>query len=217
MNFIKHIQGAFSAFDVDDRLNATHISLYMALFLQWNRARFPEDFYINRSELMRQAKIGSKSTYHRCLANLNQWDYIDYFPSHNPYKGSRVKMSIFGTTTVPNSRQAVYQRCPIDGQALVPIYKHNKQRKHHKLSRDRNGVILFFLENEFSAEEGQKFFDYYRDKNWCTADGEPIQNWQALALTWIRRANANLENKKQVSQIRDNLRTTKEKNYGEPL
>lgn len=126
-------------------------------------------------------------------------------------------MSIIGTTTVPNSGQAVYQRCPIDGQALVPKYKHNKQRKHHKLSRDRNEIILFFLENDFSADEGKKFFDYYRDKNWCTAGGEPIQNWQALALTGMRRANANAQNNKQVSQIRDNLSTTKEKNYGEPL
>lgn len=217
MNFIKQIQGAFSAFDSDDRLNATHISLYMALFLQWNRARFSGDFYINRSELMQQAKIGSKSTYHRCLADLDQWDYIAYFPSHNPYKGSRVKMFNIGTTTVPKSGQLVDQRCPIDGQALVPIYKHTKQRKHHKLSKERRTIVLFFLENEFSADEGKKFFDYYRDKNWCTADGAPIQNWQALALTWMRRAAANAENNKQVSQIRDNLRTTKEKNYGEPL
>ncbi|MGM1055509.1 MAG: hypothetical protein ACQEWG_06445 [Bacteroidota bacterium] len=44
---------------------------------------------------MKKSKIGSIATYHRCLRNLNDWKYIDYLPSHNPYKGSEIKMFIF--------------------------------------------------------------------------------------------------------------------------
>ena len=65
MNYIKLLNAAFEKFYFDDRLNPTHISLYMALFQEWNSSRFADEFYVNRRDLMRVAKIGSKSTYHR--------------------------------------------------------------------------------------------------------------------------------------------------------
>ena len=36
MNYIKLLNAAFEKFYFDDRLNPTHISLYMALFQEWN-------------------------------------------------------------------------------------------------------------------------------------------------------------------------------------
>jgi len=67
MNYIKLLNAAFEKFYFDDRLNPTHISLYMALFQEWNSSRFADEFYVNRRDLMRCAKIGSKSTYHRWI------------------------------------------------------------------------------------------------------------------------------------------------------
>lgn len=224
MNFIKQLHAAFSAFRGDDRLNPTHISLYMALFLQWNHSRFAREFFINRAQLMSHAKIGSKSTYHRCISQLHSWEYIVYYPSNNPYKGSKVKMAIIGTSTVPDlghyspkNEQVVYQHRPISGQALVSVINSNKQVNSNKQSNDRKEVFLFFKEKGFDADEGKKFYDYYRDKNWHTADGTPIENWQAIALGWMKRARGFSQNKKQVSHFKDNLKTTKEKDYGEPL
>ena len=97
VNYIKHLKGVFLQFSKDNRLNPTHISLYIALFQIWNNNRFLEEFYINREEVMRFSKIGSKSTYHKCIKDLSHWKYIMYYPSHNPYKGSKIKMFKFET------------------------------------------------------------------------------------------------------------------------
>lgn len=95
MNYIKLLNGVYGKFFEDDRLNATHISLYMALFQEWNCSRFASDFFINRYEIMRASKIASKTSYHRCLKELHGWGYIKYFPTRNPYKSSKVKMIVF--------------------------------------------------------------------------------------------------------------------------
>ena len=126
MNYIKQLNAAFEKFLFDDRLNPTHISLYMGLFQEWNSSRFASEFFINRRELMRVAKIGSKSTYHRCIVDLDSWNYLTYFPSNNPYKGSKIKMLKFETSS---GQALVHYRPKIEtstGQALVPLYKHNK-------------------------------------------------------------------------------------------
>src|SRR5665811_969092 len=70
----------------------------MALFQELNSSRFADEFYVNRRDLMIASKIGSKSTYHRCITDLDSWDYLFYFPSNNPYKGSKIKMAIIGTS-----------------------------------------------------------------------------------------------------------------------
>lgn len=138
-NYIKHLNGVFDQFSRDSRLNPTHISLYVALFQIWNYNFFKEEFYINREEVMAFSKIGSKSTYHRCIKELSHWKYILYTPSHNPFRGSRIKMFDFGTST----EQALYSNRTNIGtsseQALVPILKHiqtientkNKNKQHN--------------------------------------------------------------------------------------
>ena len=116
----------------DSRLNPTHISLYVALFQLWNYSFFKGEFYINREEVMAYSKIGSKSTYHRCIKELSHWNYLLYTPSHNPFKGSRIKMFDFGTST----EQVLYpSRTNIEtsnGQALVSINKHIQTIENNK-------------------------------------------------------------------------------------
>ena len=250
MNYIKLLNAAFEKFFFDDRLNPTHISLYMALFQEWNSSRFAGEFYVNRRELMRVAKIGSKSTYHRCVTDLDSWNYLSYFPSNNPYKGSKIKMSIIGTSDEPvtgqynpileqlaeqyrpirepvvyqhhpNNEQALDSHRPTSGQALVSTINNTKQVNNIKQPKGWQAVIDFFIEKGFNADEGKKFFAYYETRNWQTSDGKDIRDWRALALNWMDRtvlfAKENSPNIKQPSQIKDNLRTTKNKNYGQPL
>ena len=126
VNYIKHLNAVFDQFSKDSHLNPTHISLYMALFQIWNNNRFPESFHINREEVMKLSKVGSKSTYHRCLKELDNHGYIFYRPSHNPFKGSKIKMLKFGTT----SGQVVDLNSPISGQAVGPLYKHIQTNKN---------------------------------------------------------------------------------------
>ncbi len=250
MNYIKLLNAAFEKFFFDDRLNPTHISLYMALFQEWNSSRFADEFYVNRRELMRVAKIGSKSTYHRCVTDLDSWNYLSYFPSNNPYKGSKIKMSIIGTSDEPvmghynpileqlaeqyrpirelvmyqhhpNNGQVVDPHRPTSGQALVSTINNTKQVNNIKQPKGWQAVIDFFIEKGFNADEGKKFFEHYETRNWQTSDGNEIRDWRALATNWMDRteqyAEENKANKKQASQNKDNLRTTKNKDYGQPL
>ncbi|WP_373519546.1 hypothetical protein [Pricia sp.] len=227
MNYIKHLNAVFQQFSMDSRLNPTHISLYVALFQFWNIHRFPEVFYINREEVMAMAKIGSKATYHRCLKRLDDWKYIKYLPSHNPYKGSQIKMLKFGTsggtsidtssgTTTGTSTEQVV------GQALVPNTNINKQIENdykHKLPKNENMVLDFFKKKKWPPIEAKKFFNHYTSIGWKVGGKIKIVNWQASAENWMLKA-AEIKKQQRVkepSQNRDNLKTTKSKDYGQPL
>ena len=195
MNYIKLLNAAFEKFYFDDRLNPTHISLYMALFQEWNSSRFADDFYVNRRELMLLAKIGSKSTYHRCIVDLDAWKYLNYFPSNNPYKGSKIKMAIIGTSDEPVSgqynpileqlaeqyyprgvplkghhhlknRQVTNQHRPINGQALVSNTNNIKQENFIKQPKDYQAVIDFFEEKNFNKAEAEKFYQHNAERDW---------------------------------------------------
>jgi hypothetical protein len=56
MNYIKHLTGFFEQIINDYDLNPTHISLYIALFQQWNLNRFENPISITREEVMRVSK-----------------------------------------------------------------------------------------------------------------------------------------------------------------
>ena len=101
MNYIKHLSGFFDKVANDKTLNPTHVSLYMSLFQFWNCNRFKNPISISRNEVMRISKISSKATYHKCLKNLHSLGYINYEPSHNPFKGSHVYLFNFSEELKP--------------------------------------------------------------------------------------------------------------------
>ena len=121
----------------------------------------------------------------------------------------------------PRNEQVVYQHHPINGQALVSTINNTKQENNIKQPKGWQVVIDFFIEKDFNADEGKKFFEHYETRNWQTSDGKPIRDWRAVAKNWMDRTELfdekNESNKKEVSQIKDNLRTTKNKDYGQPL
>ena len=73
VNYIAHLNGWFEKSYEDRRLSAVHMSLYMALFQFWNLNRFQNPFTIIREDIMKASKIGSKTTYTKCLKDLNEW------------------------------------------------------------------------------------------------------------------------------------------------
>jgi len=247
VNFILHLKSVFFLFGKDSRLNPTHISLYFAFFQLWNYNRFPEVFYVNREEVMRISKIGSKSTYHRCVKELHQYEYLEYSPSHNPFKGSQIKMLIFNSEldsgphknrredqqklTVPKSRQvprqAVDLAVPNQGQAVVPLYKHNKQIENsYKLDQPKNEfeVLAFFKKEKWPELEAKKFYNHYLGIGWKVGGKTKIVNWKATAQNWMLKAEE-IKNGKQQSQNKDNsrfsdcgnLHTVRNKDYHQPL
>lgn len=90
MNYIRHLNGFFARLAEDKRMSSYHISLYFALFQQWNEQRFAEQFIISRGEMMELSRLGSLNTYARCMKELTEWGYIRYNPSSNLHAGSRV-------------------------------------------------------------------------------------------------------------------------------
>ena len=223
MNYIRHLNSIFELFAKDSRLNPTHISLYIALFQLWNINRFIDTFYINREEVMRIAKIGSKNTYHRCLKELDHWKYIRYLPSHNPYKGSRVHMLNFDITSGTSSKTTNGSSSDqVAVQALVPyinINKLNKNINKHKLPKNVNEVLSFFKKEKWPANEGKKFYNHYTSIGWKLGGKIAIENWYSSAKNWMLKADEINEEKtaNRPSQKRDNLKITKNKDYGQPL
>lgn len=131
-NYIAHLNGVFEQIAKDGRMNPSHISLYMALFHFWNLSYFLPEFHINRAEVMELSKIGSTATYHRCVKQLSHWNYITYIPSHNPFKGSKVKMFNFGTSTEQVININCVQNETSGKQALIRINKHKQTLKNKK-------------------------------------------------------------------------------------
>jgi len=90
MNGIKQLSGFLKAAADDARLLPTHISLYMALFLQWDDNGYRNPVIINRDEIMHISKILGRSTYQRCMKQLVSYGYINYTSSFNRFESSLV-------------------------------------------------------------------------------------------------------------------------------
>jgi len=162
VNYIKHLNGVFGQFSKDSRLNPTHISLYVALFQLWNSNYFKSEFFINRDEVMQYAKIGSKSTYHRCIKELHHWNYIVYTPSHNPFKGSRIKMFDFGTSGGQVVDPSLTNIGTSNGQAVVPINKHIQTLENQKNNNKPHNFENFDFDGLENGDK-QKASVPYRD------------------------------------------------------
>src|ERR1035437_85616 len=92
MNYIKHLNVFYSLISKDNRLSASHLSLYMALFQYWNYNRFKAGFPVYRENIMRLSKIGSKNTYHKCLKELHQAKYIFCHPGYSKYQPLKISI-----------------------------------------------------------------------------------------------------------------------------
>jgi hypothetical protein len=107
MNYIKHLTGFFEKVSADFDLNPTHISLYMAVFQLWNQNRFQNPICISRDELMRISKIASYATYHKCIRELDERNFVNYMPSYNPFKGSTLEVVNLDFFTKPIQKKEI--------------------------------------------------------------------------------------------------------------
>jgi hypothetical protein len=79
-----------SAVTEDPRMGPTHISLFLAILCFYKRQEFQSPISAYSRELMKQAKISSCGTYHRCIQELHKYGFIQYVPSFNPVLGSLI-------------------------------------------------------------------------------------------------------------------------------
>ena len=235
MNYIRHLSEVFSRFNKDNRLNPSHLSIYYALFHYWNVFRFCKQFYIQRQEIMEASKVGSLSTYHKCMRELSDWNYILYLPSKNPLKGSQVKMSIFWTsdeqvedkqsTCSVNEldkfetflEQVAEEHCKSSEIALVSKTNNIKHIKPNKTywPKSEFEVLKYFKEKAWPENEAAKFYLHYEAVGWKINRETRVVNWQALAKRWMKKFEEIQQNLKMKNP--DYLKIKKEKNYEEPL
>ena len=90
MSEIKQLARFLQSAAEDARLRPSHISLYMALFLQWDSNGCRNPVFVNRNEIMHASKILGRSTYQRCMKQLVSYGYISYKTSFNRFEASQV-------------------------------------------------------------------------------------------------------------------------------
>jgi hypothetical protein len=164
MNYILQLSGFFQRVAVDNRLNPTHVSLYMAIFQYWNAERFQNPVSISRQELMRISKISAKATYHKCIKDLHTYGYIQYLPSYNPFKGSLVYLFDMQSSAklVPVSDRTNIETS-IE-QALVP-YINNinllNSNIENESTQSKNDIVLKVSKNRVKVVEvnGEKIVE----------------------------------------------------------
>jgi hypothetical protein len=81
--YLRQLVGFFARISSDNRVGPQHIALYLALFHDWciNNGQNPIPTY--RIKLQEMAKIG-RTTYHKCMSDLEQYGYIRYIRSFSP-------------------------------------------------------------------------------------------------------------------------------------
>lgn len=185
VNYITQLNAVLERFNNDIIVKQGHITLYLAFFQKWNREFFKKTIIVNRELIMERAKFKSKTAYHSYLRDLNDWNYLQYFPSYHPARGSKVKMAIFFVQAGQNLANSL----PEAGQNLVSSYKHKTKENFYKLAKPKNEleVLSFFRENNWPEIEGKKFFVYYNAKNWKLSRGPNIKNWKESAKSYVEK------------------------------
>jgi hypothetical protein len=165
MNYISQLTAAIDRLSEDLELNPSHVSLYLALFYQWNLNRFKNPISISRSDVMKVSKIGSKTTYHKCLTDLHAKGFLVYHPSHNPLRGSLIDMTIFGTSTGTSSRTTSGTSTEqVVGQALVPSINsiNNTNSLNNKMNTSFYSPSIEEVKDFFKNDvEAETFFNHF--------------------------------------------------------
>jgi hypothetical protein len=156
MNYILQLSGFFQKVAADNRLNPTHVSLYMAIFQFWNSERFQNPVSISRQELMRISKISAKATYHKCIKDLHTYGYIQYLPSFNPFKGSLVYLfDMQSSAKLVSTHDRTNIETSIE-QALAPyINKENilNLNIENEETQPKNDIVLKVSKNRVKVVE----------------------------------------------------------------
>lgn len=87
---LQQIRGFLCAITEDQRIGTAHVSLYLVLFYCWVEGKCKESVLIQRSALMKRAKISGVATYHKCIRELHAYGYHRYQPSHHPVGHTKV-------------------------------------------------------------------------------------------------------------------------------
>jgi len=149
INGFDQIKAFYSwVFNNPDKIRPTHISLYLFLWNQANRANWVEWFKCPYDLAMQGACIGNNGTYYRCLDDLKLFKLIDYQKGVNNFKAPLVHLirlydseQVTEQVAVPLSEQVTEQQ-HVQQYAQLPAHI-------YKLITD-NQKLITINEKEFS-------------------------------------------------------------------
>jgi hypothetical protein len=174
--------------------------------------------------MMNVSKIGSKSTYHKCLKELHEKGFLIYHPSNNPLRGSLIDMTIFWTSSgqvVDNSCttsvQVVDKSCTSSEQVLVPYINsinNTNNKKNTSFYSPSIEEVKDFFKNDSEAET---FFNHFESNGWLVGGKAKMKNWQAAARNWIKRSQEYKSTSSGPAKNAGNLNVSENKDYSVPL
>ena len=117
INIYEQISSFYSfVYENPNKVNKSHVALYMFLLNQNNRSNWSEWFKLPYDLAMAGACIGSKATYYKCLNELQSWKLIKYKKGENDYKAPQISILVLSKSeplTVPLSEPLTV---PLTGQ-----------------------------------------------------------------------------------------------------
>jgi hypothetical protein len=236
-NFILHFKTACDVFGDDDNMTSVHFAVYISIFYHWNRKKFADNMRINRDDVMRIAGLGSCKTYYRVLHNLHDWGYITYVPSYHPSIPSRVTVhdpetpirrpqpdttaDTSSTPDVPPSINTPNEVNAVDetrGKSPAPAPEADRSGStRHSRPIDLKEAVDYFREQKNSVLEAEKFYNYYQGNGWERRDRTPIRDWQAVARSWILKAEEFKTKAANKGPNPNHLSTDDDKDFAEPI
>lgn len=97
----------------DHRITVWNGSLYVVLLHLWMANSFQCPFSISRQIVMKRAHIGSIVTYHKCIRELQQYNYIVYVPSYHPHEGSKITIIFDEQPSITNNQRFPHKRSTV--------------------------------------------------------------------------------------------------------
>lgn len=129
INGFKQISAFYSwVFEHQDKVRPHHVSLYVFLWNQNNRANWVEYFKCPFDLAITGACIGNRNTYYKTLNELQQWGLIEYQKGINEYKAPIIKLvQLYENDTTTDTSTYTPTVTPIDTSidtAAVHIYNY---------------------------------------------------------------------------------------------
>lgn len=153
MNYISHLNHWFEMIRVHQEVKPTHITIYFILFQLWNTNRFSVEFSINRHEMINLSKLGSTSTYSKCMADLHRWGWINYKPSTSKYGVSTVALFPWGDNTESDTTLRSPRKKPPSNYSSTQTPKKSSSDTSSALSTDMSSDLSTASSSDLSSEQ----------------------------------------------------------------
>ena len=216
MNYIKLLAGFFEKVADDDRLNPTHISMYVSIFQLWNANRFKNPISISRNMVMKICKISSNATYHKCIKELHEFGYLQYAPSYNPYKGSLVFLFDFYPQEEEEERSEIEENEPILSKQKTPPNHTKKQTGesiekvviHTKNQTGGYQQLDLFHRTKIQTSPKQALVPYINNTNNINIKDKHKKESKILKTNFPKKNEAKVKKEKEKSCVKKETENT---------